>query len=124
MKYTTTCKTCKKVFDKNSKGVLFATQADADGALRMHVGRVHNKSIPTSKHVRSSVLVMAGSHSAPAAPALVNTDRRTKAWREQNQTHAPKATRKTESGGCKFCPGCGLNLAIANTAFAVALRHS
>lgn len=122
MKYTTTCKTCKKVFDKNSVGVPFATQADADGALRMHVGRVHSKSIPTSKHVRSNLLVTAGSHSAFAAPVI--TDRRTKAWREQNQTHAPKATRKTESGGCKFCPGCGLNLAIANTAFAVALRHS
>lgn len=123
MKYTTKCQTCKKVFDKNSVGIAFASQSDADGALRMHIGRVHSKRIPTSKHVRSSLLVMAGGHSeAPAA--LVSTDRRTKAWREQNQTLEPKRARRTESGGCKFCPGCGLNLAIANTAFAVALRHS
>jgi hypothetical protein len=123
MKYTSTCKTCKKVFDKNSVGVAFFTQTAADAAVRMHIGRVHKKSIPTAKYVRSNLLVTAGSHDAFAAPVLV-TDRRTKAWREQNQTHALRATRKTESGGCKFCPGCGLNLAIANTALAVALRHS
>jgi hypothetical protein len=123
MKYTATCQTCKKVFNKSSQGMPFVSQFAADAAVRMHCGRSHSKSIPTSQHARNSHLVMAGGHSAPVAPVL-NIDRRTKAWRGQNQVPAPKATRKTESSGCKFCPGCGLNLAIANTAFAVALRHS
>lgn len=132
-KFKATCKTCKKVFDKNCAGVPFDSQTSADAALRMHIGRVHSKSIPTYQNaperLRQPALVLAGNgqQAAPQAPMLV-TDRRTRAWREQQaQLSEPrpvrKAKRQDDEQVC-YCPRCGLNIAIAKTALTVALRHS
>lgn len=64
MKFTSTCGTCRKVFDKDSLGNPYTTQARADQALAMHRGRVHSKAIKTYMGGPKPVLALAGGEAA------------------------------------------------------------
>ncbi len=114
---TIKCTQCQKAFTK-------PTKVQAEAALRMHVGRKHSGLIPTAN--RKSV------PSNGSLALVAPTDRRTKAWREANPhlvTAGRTGRRKViEANGAAehacFCPRCGLNLGVLNTAMQVATHMS
>lgn len=97
---TVRCKTCSKTFTK-------ASPVQAAAALRMHVGRLHTGLIPTANKGRSRVAPGAVVRSTPVVdgrkrPVLI----------------------EAETQPACYCPRCGLNLLVLNTAMHVASKMS
>ncbi len=117
---TLKCTQCQRVFTK-------PTKVQAEAALRMHTGRKHTGSIPTAN--RKHEVNRNGNGNGSLAVA-VPTDRRTRAWREANPHLALRTGRRkvVETNGAPesacFCPRCGLNLGVLNTAMQVAAHMS
>lgn len=132
MPTTKHCDQCDKHFTKPTEGRAIL-------ALNMHVGRAHKKNIRGA--VRGAGRAKANGHTGIIEPAaatetgtLEHIDRRTRAWREANPGVAKgiggyRPRRKVLDrpafpvGAC-FCPRCGLNLLMLNTAMLVASKHS
>jgi hypothetical protein len=115
--------------------------------MRMHIGRKHKKNVcpPNTKGARvlaakngehqSGAIIVAENGSNSPGPAL-GLDRRSRAWRMANpqearpiggkgvpRSAAPKKAH-AKADVCVFCPRCGLNMAVAQTVYTVAVRHS
>ena len=105
------CEQCEKTFSK-------ATRTSAEAALRMHVGRIHTKNIPTANSGQRG-----GTELALVPHSRNGTiDRRTKAWRQANPALVTerRLRRVVEDTAACFCPRCGLNLVALATAMKVA----
>lgn len=116
---TLKCNQCQKTFTK-------PTKVQAEAALRMHVGRKHSGLIPTAKHRHDP-----SSNGSNGLAVATVTDRRTKAWRQANPHLVTTRTGRRkliETNGAQepacFCPRCGLNLGVLNTAMQVAAHMS
>lgn len=117
--HTEKCPECSKSFTK-------PTKAQADQAVRMHVGRAHKKNIQPG-HGSSRLPVVAGASNGQ----VVVTDRRTKAWRAANpELAAPLGRGRRRSSPVEvmaeptvcFCPRCGLDIARVTIGMHLATR--
>ena len=151
--YKSRCYKCNKEFRANYDGEPYRSQAQANVALRMHIGRVHSHTIPTAsggtisralrksyRRRRANELVTAGNGQTKSPsllaqvlepPETARVDRRTKAYRLSRalNRHLPRERKlrwdkPVEEMELNFCPRCKLNLAMLRTAMTVALRHS
>lgn len=107
---TVKCPTCSKTFTK-------MTEERAAQALRMHTWRTHTGRVPTATHAQrvkraQAAGVVLATMDRPRSGVPVDGRRRRNMLVE---THVEPAC---------YCPRCGLNLTVLNTAMHVASKMS
>lgn len=129
MKFKAECKKCKKQFTQGAHGKPYADQGKADQALRMHVARVHAKTIVTpsgpintkARAAKARALNGFGHNVLVTEPPSASTDMRSREWRSANPKLAKpiggrRAYRKklhtptTMALVIKHCPMCGCHI--------------